>query len=228
MTSIDTLISATEARFSKLTLVQLCKIAHSSGLNKEEFTNVDGVIYRATLINILKRRYIFGIIAALLKHLNSNVFECIAKFFDFDIKWQKRIHEYLSSTCFTYKTLHKNAILQDIIAILNNGRKSHIMTWISKSPNHQLAYYKFKKEQNIEYNKQVAYITERDKEAKLEFKHTRERKKYEESIQTSILIFEDLNAMYDQRENDWIYIYAFINFPVCTKMLFTHPENLLT
>jgi len=201
--------SLLETRFSKLSLVQLCEMAQRARLIKEDLTSVDGIIYRPTVINILKRRYIFGIIAALLKSLNSNVFEYIAKFVDFDIKWQERIIEYLSSVCFTYKTEHSHAIflrntsqepfnVAEAIHVRYTGRKSHIINWISKCPNHQLAYYKFKKQQNIAYN---------------------EQKKNQKSI-------IDLNAIYEQTDNDWIHIYAFIHFPKRTKKLFTQPENL--
>jgi hypothetical protein len=198
--------SLLETRFSKLSLVQLCEMAQRALLIKEDLTSVDGIIYRPTVINILKRRYIFGIITALLKSLNSNVFEYIAKFVDFDIKWQERISEYLSSVCFTYKTEHSHAIflrntsqapfnVAEAIHVRYTGRKSHIINWISKCPNHQLAYYKFKKQQNIAYN---------------------EQKKNQKSI-------IDLNAIYEQTDNDWIHIYAFIHFPKRTKKLFTQP-----
>ena len=205
--------SLLETRFSKLSLVQLCEIARRARLTKEDLTSVDGIIYRPIVINILKRRYIFGIITALLKSLNSNVFEYIAKFVDFDIKWQERISEYLSSVCFTYKNEHSHAIflrntsqapfyIDSAIHVRYTGRKSHIINWISKCPNHQLAYYKFKKQQNILYNEEL------------------------EKIRNKKSMIDDLNAIYEQTDNNWIHIYAFIHFPKRTKKLFTQPENL--
>lgn len=235
--NVKTLLTTMETRFDTLTLAQLCETAQRARFTKEELTNVDGVIYRATVINILKRRYIFGIIATLFKPLNSNVFECIAKFVDFDIEWQARIHECVSSACFRYKNTHARAIMDldrsnalflatHVLSVHNAGRKNYIMSWIAKSPEHQLAYYQFKKRKNIAYHAELANIKKSQKDAKLEVDRTRDMTRYAESVANYQLSLSELTEMNNKQESEWICKYGWTNFPESTELLYTHSERL--
>ena len=235
--SVKTLLASMEYRFETLTLGQLCETARRARFTQEELTSVDGVVYRATVINILKRRYIFGTIAALFKPLNSNVFECIAKFVDFDIEWQARIHECVSSACFRYKNTHARAIMDldrsnalflatHVLSVHNAGRKNHIMSWIAKSPEHQLAYYQFKKRKNIAYHTELDRIKKSQKDATYEVKLTRDMLKYQESVANYQLSLSELTEMNNKQESEWICKYGWTNFPESTELLYIHTERL--
>ena len=205
--SINSLLATMKARFDTLTFKQLCQIAHRAHLTKYDLTSVDGVIHhRETVLNILKRRYIFGIIAALFKPLNSNVFECIAKFVDFDIDWQAQVHKCVSLACSRYKNSHT--------------QKSHIMSWIAESPEHQFAYYQFKKEQNIAYQTELVRIEKSQKDAIRKIKCTHDLMKYAESCTN----FQRLREMYSKQEPDWLLKYGWANFPARTELLYTNPK----
>ena len=236
--NVKTLLATMEARFDTLTLAQLCETAHRARFTQEELTSVDGMVYRETVANILKRRYIFGTIAALFKPLNSNVFECIAKFVDFDIDWQVRIDECVYSACIRYKNTHARAIMDldrsnalflatHVLFVHNAGRKNHIMSWIAKSPEHQLAYYQFKKRKNIAYHTELARIKKSLKEATREVKLTRDMLKYQESVANYQLSLGELTEMNNKQESEWICKYGWTNFPESTKLLYTHPEGLI-
>jgi len=226
-----------EARFDTLTLKHLCQIAHRAHFTQEELISVDGEPYRETVLNILKRRYVFGTIAALFKPLNSNVFECIAKFIDFDIDWQLRIQEYVSSCYLRYKSTHARAIIEwrrsnalflahHVLDVHNTGRKNRIMSWIAESPEHQLTYYQFKKEQNIAYQTELASIKKRQKDAKQECVQTRDLMKYAESSANFQRLESELREMYGKQEPDWLLKYGWTNFTECTKLLYTNPQSL--
>jgi hypothetical protein len=235
--SVDSLLATMEAHFDTLTLGHLCKIAHRAHLTQYELTSVDGEIYRQTVLNILKRRYIFGVIAALFKPLNSNVFECIAKFVDFDIVWQKRVREYVSSCYLRYKNSHARAIIEwrrsnalflahHVLDVHNTGRKKCIMLWIAESPEHQLAYYQFKKEKNIAYQTELASIKKRLKDVKQEVEHTRDLMKYAESTANFERLESELREMHGKQEPIWLLKYGWINFPESTELLYTNPKCL--
>jgi len=226
-----------EAHFDTLTLGQLCKIAHRAHFTQYDLTSVDGVPYRETVLNILKRRYIFGVIAALFKPLNSNVFECIAKFVDFDIVWQKRIREYVSSCYLRYKNTHAHAIIEwrrsnalflahYVLHVHDTGRKNRIMSWIAESPEHQLAYYQFTKEQNIAYQTELAKIEKSQKDATRKVKLTRDLMKYAESSANFQRLQSELREMHGKQEPIWLLKYGWTNFTECTKLLYTNPQSL--
>jgi len=235
--SINSLLATMEARFDTLTLKHLCQIAHRAHLTQYDLTSVDGVIHRETVVPILKRHYIFGIITALFKPLNSNVFECIAKFVDFDIVWQARIQEYVSLACSRYKNTHARAIIEwrrsnalflahHVLNVHNAGRKSHIMSWIAESPEHQFAYYQFKKKQNNTYKTELAKIEKSQKDATREIKCTRDLMKYAESSTNFQQLESELREMYGKQEPDWLLKYGWTNFPESTELLYTNPKCL--
>jgi len=227
-----------EARFDTLTFKHLCQIAHRAHLTQYDLTSVDGVIHhRETVVPILKRRYIFGIIAALFKPLNSNVFECIAKFVDFDIVWQARVQKYVSLACSRYKNSHARAIIEwrrsnalflahHVLNVHNTGRKNRIMSWIAESPEHQFAYYQFKKERNIAYQTELAKIEKSQKDAKQECVQTRDLMKYAESSANFQRLESELREMYGKQEPDWVLNYGWTNFPESTELLYTNPQSL--
>jgi len=235
--SVKTLLATMETRFETLTLAQLCETAQRARFTQEELTSVDAVVYRETVLNILKRRYIFGVITALFKPLNSNVFECIAKFVDFDIDWQSRIHEYVSSCYLRYKSTHARAIIDldranalflatHVLSVHNAGRKNHIMSWIAESPEHQFAYYQFKKRKNIAYHTELASIKKSQKDATSKVKLTRDMMRYAGSVANFQQSLSELTEMNNKQESEWICKYGWTNFPESTKLLYTNPERL--
>jgi len=235
--SIDSLLTATETRFYSLTTKQLCAIALRARFTLEELEDVYGVVHRKTVVNILMRRYLFGIISSLFKTLPLDVFQCISKFVEFDIDWQIRITNYVfrQHAMLNYwhkdaRTIRDNSEPQEIDGAIDYvrqcGLRRCMLSWILDIEEHRVAYYQFRKQQNIDRRKELIRLKYNENEAKRKLNLTTQLREYldAEWVAETMVSYTDLSHVLN--EEDWLYKYAKIHFPKYLKFLEENPVNL--
>jgi len=222
--SIDSLLTSTETRFYALTTKQLRATALRARFTLEELEDVYGVVHHKTVVNILMRRYIFGIISALFKTLSLDVFQCISKFVDFDINLQQRIRNYVSRQHAIYDdwymdacTVRDNSEPQEIDGAIQYvrrcGIRQYIMFWILDSEEHRDAYYQFTKQQNIERRKELDRIKYNENEAKRHINPIQQLREYLDAEWIAETMVGEIEVSYIQNEKKWLYKYAELHFP---------------
>ena len=235
--SINSLLTATETRFYALTTKQLCAIALRARFTMEELEDVRGVVHRKTLVNILMRRYLFGIISALFKTLSLDVFQCISKFVDFDINLQVRIRNYVSRQHAIYdywymdaRTVRDNSEPQEIDGAIEYvrrcGIRQYIMFWILDSEEHRVAYYQFRKQQNIERRAELIRTKYNENEAKRQCNLPEQLREYLDAEWMAEIMVGEIEVSYIQHEKKWLYKYAELHFPTYLKFLEQNPISL--
>lgn len=237
LASIDSLLTAMETRFSALTTKQLCAIARSARFTLEELEDVDGVVHRKTFVNILMRRYLFGIISALFKTLPSDVFQCIRKFMDFDINLQVRITNYVfrqhAIHIYWYKyacRIRDDSEPQEIDGAIDYvrqcGLRRYMISWILDDEEHRVAYYQFRKQQNIDRRKELVRLKYNENEAKRQLNLSTQLREYLDAEWIAETTIANIDVAYIKNEEDWLYKYAEIHFPQYLEFLEENPVNL--
>jgi hypothetical protein len=235
--SIDSLLTATETRFSTLTTKQLCAIALRARFTLEELKDVRGVVHRKIVVSILMRRYLFGIISALFKTLSLDVFQCIRKFVDFNINLQQRISNYVFRQHAIYdywymdaRTVRDNSEPQEIDGAIQYvrrcGIRQYIMFWILDIEEHRYAYYQFTKQQNIERRAELIRIKYNENEAKRHINPIQQLREYLDAEWIAEIMVGEIEVSYLQNEQKWLYKYAELHFPTYLKFLEQNPVSL--
>jgi len=235
--SIDSLLTATETRFYTLTTKQLCAIALRARFTLEELEDVRGVVHRKTVVPILMRRYLFGIISVLFKALPLDIFQCISKFVDFDINLEVRIRNYVSRQHAIYdywykdaRTVRDNSEPQEIDGAIQYvrrcGIRQYIMFWILDIEEHRDAYYQFTKQQNIERRKELIRIKYNENEAKRHINPIQQLREYLDAESIAETMVGEIEVSYIQNEKKWLYKYAELHFPTYLKFLEQNPVSL--
>jgi len=235
--SIDSLLTATETRFYALTTKQMCAIALRARFTLEELEDVYGVVHRKTVVNILMRRYIFGIISVLFTTLSLDVFQCISKFVDFDINLQQRISNYVfrQHAIYNYwykdaRTIRNNSEPQEIDGTIQYvrrcGLRQYMMFWILDIEEHRDAYYQFRKQQNIERRAELIRIKYNENEAKRHINPIQQLREYLDAEWIAETMVGEIEVSYIQNEKKWLYKYAELHFPTYLKFLEQNPVSL--
>ena len=193
--TIQALLKKVETRFRSLTTTELCATAKRAKLTQTELEDVKGNVHRVTVMNILMRRYAFGVFTVLFKQIPMDVFRYICQFFDTDINLQSRISNYVYKETEECRKDHERTKVLRSLAVhdfvlheefneitLYTGIKRCVMIWINKSEHHCTAFYQFHKEQNIKMRNFLEDMREKKEEAKEEVKRTHDRQVYLEKM----------------------------------------------
>ena len=234
--TIQALLKKVETRFRSLTTTELCTTAKRAKLTQTELEDVKGNVHRVTVMNILMRRYAFGVFTVLFKQIPMDVFRYICQFFDTDINLQSRISNYVYKETEECRKDHERTKVLRSLAVhdfvlheefneitLYTGIKRCVMIWINKSEHHCTAFYQFHKEQNIKMRHFLEDMREKKEEAKEEVKRTHDRQVYLEKMGRYSMEKDDMEMLISHTISDWFRDYAKENFRESLEMLL---ENL--
>ena len=234
--TIQSLLKNVETRFRSLTTTELCACAKRAKLKQTELEDVKGNVHRVTVVNILMRRYAFGVFTALFKQIPMDVFRYICQFFDTDINLQSRISNYVYKETEECRKDHERTKVLRSLAVddfvlheefneitLYTGIKRCVMIWINKSEHHCTVFYQFHKEQNIKMRDFLEDMREKKEEAKEEVKRTHDRQVYLEKMGRYSMEKDDMEILISHTISDWFRDYAKENFRESLEMLL---ENL--
>ena len=217
---LHSLLKEVEIRFTTLTTLQLYAIIFRAGFVQSDLEDINGSIHNNTLVNILMRRYIFGIITILFKQIPLDVFRYIGKFFDFNINLQAYMRKYVSQEHKFYmieftnllriKDIHPTIYSQDIIRYKNN---STVLQLIKQFDDSCSDYYYFVKQEKRKYNMSCIQLSIQKIEATQEFKRTQNLDNYTSQIQLIVNANYDINIQLKNLVDKWLYEYAPVRFP---------------
>jgi glycogen debranching enzyme len=237
--TIKALLKNVETRFRSLTTTELCACAKRAKITQTELEDVKGTVRRVTIVNILMRRYAFGVFNVLFKTIPMDVFRYILQFFDTDINLQLRIDNYVNKEVEECKKDYERAkILRSRVATnailyaefheiaLYTGIKRCVMVWINNLEHHRTAFYQFHKKQNSKMRDFLEPMKEKKEEAKQEAKRTRDRQVYNQKMARYTMELAEMTALISKDSADWLRDYARDNFIESLQMLIDHPELL--
>ena len=237
--TIQALLKNVETRFRSLTTTELCACAKRAKLTQTELEDVKGTVRRVTVVNILMRRYAFGVFTVLFKTIPMDVFRYIFQFFDTDINLQLRIDNYVNKEMEECKKDYNRAqLLRSAVAAnqllyaefhdiaLYHCIKWYVMVWINKLDYHRTAFYQYYKKQNIKMRDFLETMNEKKEEAKQEVKCTHDRQIYNEKMTRYAMELTEMTTLISEDNANWFREYARDNFIESLQMLIDFPELL--
>jgi len=240
--TIQALLKNVETRFRSLTITELCACATRAKLTQTELEDVKGTVRCVTVVNILMRRYAFGMFTVLFKMIPMDIVRYIFQFFDTDINLQLRIDNYVNKEMEECKKDYDRAQLlrSAITAVAANQLlyvefhnialyhciKWYVMVWINKIDHHRTAFYQYYKKQNIKMRDFLEIMNEKKEEAKQEVKRTHDRQVYNEKMARYTMELAEMTALISEDNANWFRDYARDNFIESLQMLIDHPELL--